>query len=320
MKRYTLPLILASTLLVQSASAQSSTPVIGYYKFDAPVGNSAWVCGFVTKKDFQGAATSMTPGASTSVINQSGASFPAFPLHYVEILSGPKAGLILDIVASPPNTATSVTVIGNTTALGLTGTETYCIRRHATLGTVFQGGAGLTAGSDNVTVFNSAGTSATYSYNGLGWENALTGDPSDDAIIYPGQGFVITNGGVAPATVTFGGNAVSYVKSGPTKVPAYLVATNLVGLVNPLVGSAPGDVSTFGQMDFGSSLTAGSDQVGTLSLTGNLALLAVYTYNGLNMEDALTGDDATGVTVRNGAAFSITPSSDRLVTLKQTHP
>jgi hypothetical protein len=317
MKRTTLPLLLVSVLLGQVANAQTSstTPVIGYYKFDVPVGNTAWVCGFVTKKDFQGAATSMTAGAN-SVINQTGAAFPAFALHYVEILSGTKAGLILDIVS---NTATTITVEGNTTTLGLTGTETYCVRRHATLGTVFQGGAGLTAGGDNVTLFDSLGGSSTHSYNGLNWEDALSGDPSDNAIIYPGQGFVITNGTVATETVTFGGNDVSYVKSGPTMVPIYTVATNLIGLINPLVGTAPTDVSTLGAMNLTASLTTGSDQVGTLSLNGLLSLTGVYTNNGVNMEDALTGDDASGITVRNGAAFSVT-GTDKLIKLPQLHP
>jgi hypothetical protein len=318
MKRTILPLLLASALLGQVANAQitSTTPVIGYYKFDVPVGNTAWVCGFVTKKDFQGAATSMTAGAN-SVINQTGATFGAFPLHYVEILSGPKAGLILDIVS---NTATTITVEGNTTTLGLTGTETYCVRRHATLGTVFQGGAGLTTGADNVSIFDSLGGSITYAYNGLNWEDALTGDPGDDAIIYPGQGFVITNGTAATETVTFGGNDVSYVKTGPTMVPVYTVSTNLIGLVNPLVGTAPTDVSTLGAMNLVASLTPGGDQVGTLSLDGLLALTGVYTNNGINMEDALTGDDASNVAVRNGAAFSVTPSSDKLINLPQLHP
>src|SRR6186997_1294032 len=95
MKRYALPIALAATLLSQGANAQatSATPVVGYYKFDVPAGTSTWVCGFVTKKDFQGAATSTAPGAPvggepTTVITQTGASFPAFGLHYVEILSG----------------------------------------------------------------------------------------------------------------------------------------------------------------------------------------------------------------------------------------
>lgn len=324
MKRIALPILLASTMLAQVASAQtsSSTPVIGYYKFDVPVGNSAWVCGFVTKKDFQGAASSMTAGV-TSVINQTGATFGSFPLHYVEILSGPKAGLILDIVS---NTANTITVDGNITSLGLTGTETYCVRKHATLGTVFANGAGLTAGSDNVTIFNSTGGSDVFAFNGLNWENALTGDPGDDVIVYPGQGFVITNGGAASVQVTFGGNEVSYVKSGPTQVNAYTAATNLVGLINPLVATAPADPlfataeSTLGSMGLVASLTPGSDQVGTLSLDGNLNLTGVYVNNGVNIEDALTGDDATTIKVRNGAAFTITPAADLGVTLLQTHP
>ena len=324
MKRIALPLLLASTMLVKVASAQSSsTPVIGYYKFDVPTGNSAWVSGFVTKKDFQGVPTSVVAGA-TSTINQTGANFGSFPIHYIEIISGPKAGLILDILS---NTSGSITVDADTAALGLTGSETYAVRKHATLGTLFAGGAGLAAGSDNVTIFDTTGGSVVYSYNGAGWEDALTGDPGDDAIIYPGQGFVITNGSASSVQVTFGGNEVSYVKTGPTTVATYAAATNLVGLVNPLVSTAPSDPifataqNGLGSLGLVASLTPGSDQIGTLSLDGSLGLTGVYTNNGSNIEDALSGDDATAVPVRNGAAFTITPGgADVSVTLPQLHP
>ena len=53
----TLLVTLASLALALPAVAQSSsTPVIGFYKFNVPTGNSIWTSGFITKTEFQGAS------------------------------------------------------------------------------------------------------------------------------------------------------------------------------------------------------------------------------------------------------------------------
>jgi hypothetical protein len=224
MKRIALPLILAATMLTQVASAQSSTtPVIGYYKFDVPAQVSAWTCNFVTKKTFQGAMTGSAVGVPlpntdpTAVITQTGAGWAVnslaetvynpgnptteahVPKFYVELLSGSAEGRILDVIS---NTADTVRVAGVIPA----GTTTYCIRAHNTLGKVFAGGAGLEAFSDNVQIFFGDGTSAIASYDGANWSDIsgnLTWAPNDDLPIYPGQGFLIT--AADARVVTFGG-------------------------------------------------------------------------------------------------------------------
>lgn len=309
-----LPPVLALLLCgLPPAQAQapltSSTPVIGFYKFDVPVGTSLWTCGLVTKKAYQGQATSITPGPN-STLQRTGATWGVFDLHYVEILSGPQAGLILDIIS---NTANTLTLKGNTTPFALTGTESFCIRSHATLGKVFKNGAGLTAGSDTVTLIRETGT-VTYSFNGSFWEDPDFGD-AGNIIIYPGQGFLISHGGTTPATLTFGGDEVAYVKGGPTKIPLYPRIPNLVGLVNPLVSTNPADSffassqTSLGNFGFVGSLVAGNDTIDLRLNNGSLTSTGVFQSNGSFMEDS-NFDDATNLPVRNGSGLIISVSAD----------
>lgn len=333
MKRLALPLLLAAGLLAQVASAQtsSSTPVIGYYKFDVPAGTSAWVCGFVTKKEFQGAATSMTPGAN-SVINQTGATFGTFNSHYVEILSGAQSGLILDIIS---NTATSITVEGDTGAFGLAGTETYCVRKHATLGTVFASPGTFTEFTDSVTLYNDNGNPLSFFLAGAGqWVADDFSTPANDQVIYPGQGFLINS--QAANVITFGGNEVSYVKSGPTKIPLYRGFLNFVGPLNPLVATQPADplYNLVSSPTTAGALTnlrnAGFASSGLEDFTDSLTKFlqggdlnpeqAYFTSSG----DLLLDDFATvanDATLRNGHAIGVTvENADRTLTLSQQHP
>ncbi len=337
MKRTVLPLLLLTTSLlsgVANAQTSSSTPVIGYYKQTIPKGNTPVVCGFTTKKDFQAALTSHTGGATTSVITQTGAGWTANQFqtaanpavdssHFIEILSGPAAavGLIFDIVS---NTATTLTVEGNTTVLG-SGAVTYCIRKHATLGTVLPGGGGLLTGQDLVTLYNPNGSSNNYVFNSLYWEDSFTGDDVTNRVIYPGQGFVITHTGNTPAVITIGGNEVSYVKSGATKVPLYYhagaPARNMVGLINPLVSdSGANDYNTLGNFGLVAGLAQIVDLVQVFTTDGTFKSTVTYDSNGLYVEDGFTGDDASSVKVRNGSAIRIITTGDRVITIPQTHP
>ena len=215
--------------------------------------------------------------------------------------------MVLDIVSSTP---TSLRVQGT-----ITGTPTYAIRRHATVGTIFKGGAGMAVGSDTVSLYDETGNVSTSIYNGANWEDSLTGDPTTDSIVYPGQGFVINNGS-SPAvsrSVTIGGDEVSYVKTTKTQVPLFVGTTNLVGLVNPLVATAAADpiyntsgVSPLGAFNFsGTSLTDGSDFIDVLSLDGRLSGVVNAIDNGANVEDSLSGDNLTAFPIRNGTALSV---------------
>jgi hypothetical protein len=324
MKRYALPIALAATLFSQGAYGQtpptSATPIVGYYNFDVQEGNSAWVSGFVAKKDFQGAATSITSGSPNSTINQTGATWTpgAFNLHYVEILSGPMTGLILDVV---DNAAATVTVQGDLTALGVTGTPTYAIRRHATFGTLFAGGAGLVAFEDSIALENSDASQTVAYFDGTNWVDSLTSLNADDTIVYPGQGIMIT--ALADRTVTFGGNEIAYVKTGPTMVPVYVAANNFVGVVNPLVNPTTPtaiDSTTLGAYGLAapSGLEAFADSAATFTIDGIFNTVNVYYSDGTNVINSLTSANADADTVLNGVAIQILPLDDGLITLPQT--
>jgi hypothetical protein len=320
MKRYSLPIILASALLVQVASAQtsSSTPVIGYYKFDVKAGTSVWVSGFVAKKDFRGAATSMTAGTPNSVINQTGATWTpgAFNSHFVEILSGAQAGLILDIVS---NTASSVTVEGNTTALLLTGTETYAIRQHATFGTLFAAGAGLSAFDDVIALENSDGSQTVAYFDGTDWVDAITAANANGVVVYPGQGITIL--AAANRVVTFGGGAVSYVKTGPTKIPVYTTAVNYIGVINPLVNTtSPAAIDSTTTLGYAmtTQLSPFDDVLATFTRDGLFDNPHVYYTDGTDVTDAITAANGNTDTIFNGSAVQVIPATDKLYTLPQS--
>lgn len=291
----------------------SSTPILGSYKFDVPVGTSIWTCGLVTGKVFQGKSSSMIPGTN-SLLTVDAADWGNFELHYVEILSGTQVGLILDIIS---NTARSLTLKGDIATFGLTGDESFCVRRHCTLGTIFRGGAGLIAGSDTVTLFREAG-SITYSFNGTIWEDPDLEDASN-VIIYPGQSFLITHNGSSPTTLTFGGGAVSFIKTGPTIVPLYAGVPNLVGLINPLVSTRPTDsffatsATALGDFGFEESIIAGNDSVEIRQNNGTLTSEGVFVSNGSNLEDDDL-NDATNKSVRNGVGVIVSVSADGMWT------
>ena len=129
-----LPSSLASCFCLRWHRAKASTPILGFYKFTAPTGNTAWTAGLITKTDFQSKATSVASGTPNSTITQAAPAWTAgtvFNLHYVEFLDDPATpavepwtGLILDIVS---NTDTTLTVKGTFSAFaGLGSTPLYC--------------------------------------------------------------------------------------------------------------------------------------------------------------------------------------------------
>ena len=329
MKRIALPLLLASTMLVQVASAQSSTtPVIGYYKFDAPAGKSMWNCAFQTKKDFQGLATTVAGGATT-LISQSGAAWTvnqfqtsATPAtnssHFIEILSGPDTGKTADIIS---NAAASITVEGN---LGSTA-FTYAVRKHTTLGSIFLT-AGLAPFEDEVLLFDDLGVARRYQFDDtLGAEqmvDAETGSINNsDVVVYPGQGFVLTIGGAK--TLTFGGGEVSYVRNAPIKIPLYPGVTNIVGLYDPVVASAPlsaaaaGEKHTIGSVGLTTAeLAPFEDEIQLFGLSGgSFTRLSVSYFDDTPPGAISDGSNDVGATLEipNGTAFLVKPTNNNII-------
>lgn len=319
MKQIALSLLLAGTFLATVAKAQSSsTPVIGYYKITVPAGSSAWCSAFVTKKEFQGAATSSAPSGANTIITQTGASFGALTSHYVEILSGDNTGLILDVVS---NAATTITIEG---AVAIPAGTTYCVRKHATVSQVFRNGADLADFSDTVTIVDANGVEKAYGDDGSQIVDASDfATPAGNDIIYPGQGFVITSGG---GEFTFGGNEVSYVKAGPTIIPAYAGRLNLVGVMSPVVDGSPGDAAATNEVTALSGLGFGtladfSDTMSIFSVDGVLTEIVIGRdgSNFVNASDFTTVIPGT-TPIRNGAAVSVTVTNDTTFTQPQLVP
>ncbi|MFN0130165.1 MAG: hypothetical protein ACKV19_26160 [Verrucomicrobiales bacterium] len=303
----------------------TASQVIGYYRFNAPAGVSLWTCALTTKKEFQGQSTSVTAGA-LSTISQSGAGWTpgAFNLHYVEIVEGSWAGLVLDITQ---NTATTVQVEGNLGAAGfnLGQNVKYAIRKHATLGSIFRGGAGLRAFSDSVTLLYDNGTRKSFFYDDTPPGHIVAQDfvtISDNEIVYPAQGILLNCNG--PRTLTFGGGEVTHVKDTPTKVPLYAGKVNFVGQMNPVVALSPltsttiDERSGLGSPALGladSALTEYADLITLYGRTnGVFSQLGLFYYD-LGADTIVTTSGVpTNLTVPHGVAFTIKPTGNRYYT------
>jgi len=308
-------------------SQGSSSPVIGYYKFNVPPGPSIWVSGFVTKTDFQGAASSVTSGPATSTINRTGAAWTGFPNHYVEILEGSWAGLVLDIVSS---TATSVTVEGNlgvAPGFSLPQTIKFAIRAHATLGKIFKSGVGLSAFEDEINLFYEDGSRKKFYFDDSVPGGQIVADDAnstnrDNEKVYPGQGMLFVTGG--PRTLSFGGGEVSYVKQTATKVPLFGGQVNLVGLINPVVAAAPLVSTTATERApinsptlglVSSSLSEYEDEISPYNLVGGVfSRQGIFYYaSDVNTIVDLNGTPVN-VDVPFGTGFVLRPAGDRYYT------
>jgi len=156
---------------------------------------------------------------------------------FIEITSGPYAGLMADILATDAAGET-LTTDDDLSSL-LTGGELYRIRKHRTLGDVFgeNNESGLNGGSsiseaDEVSVLNPVTqTFLTYyfktgGFGGTGWRSAT--DAVTDAsgtTLYPDQGVLIVRKVSGDISLILTGT----VKTGPTIVP---VGANINMLAN----------------------------------------------------------------------------------------
>ena len=147
--------------------------------------------------------------------------------YFMEIISGPYAGVMTDILAANVNGKT-LTTYDDLSSL-LTGGEFYRIRRHRTLGDVFgeDNKSGLNGGSsvskaDEVMVLNPVTQTfltfyfKTGGFGGRGWRSVT--DAVSDAsgtTLYPDQGVLIVRKVVGDINLILAGT----VKTGPTIVP-----------------------------------------------------------------------------------------------------
>ncbi len=282
-----------------------------------------WICPFQEKKDFQSVATSVAGGANT-IITQSAAGWTvnqfqtsAVPAsdssHFVHILDGPNAGTVADIIS---NDASSVVVSGN---YGSSPFK-YAIRKHTTLGSIFLD-AGLAEFEDEVLVFDDFGVSRNYQYDGtVGARHIVDAATqsviSDNVVVYPGQGFVLTIG--SAKKLTFGGGSSSYVLDTTIAVPLVPGIPNLVGLMDPVVASAPLtstlpiEQHTIGSIGLqAAGLSEFEDEIARFGvLAGSFTRLDINYYDstapGL-IVDSTTGADSGSRVIPNGTAFLVKP-------------
>jgi hypothetical protein len=186
------------------------------------------------------------------------------PTHYVEITSGPNAGVWTDITASTANSLTLHDAIGGL----FTSTVTVKVRAHHTVSSVFGNNTPanpltLNGGVDNtqadlVELVNSTGTKQIFFNTD---EDAWFNGPlnSNDQIIAPGEGIRITRRSAAK-TIT----QVGHVKLGQT-VLTVEPGVNL--LSSPLAVPTSGTVSTPVTFDFNNSNLRASGLIGGVDNT-----------------------------------------------------
>lgn len=292
----------ASMIGVASLSLASSLPaatsgIVGFYQVPVPVGNSAWVCGLVTKDAYQGAAVTVTAdvdGKALVTFDAPGWTGGEFNLHYAEPASGTCAGLAIDILS---NTTTTLKLDTTPAAAGLTNGMVFTVRKHTTIAGLFPDGAGFLPFTDSLSLFTSSGAQQSYFFNSINstWINAL-GANSNNVIIRPGQGMVIqaTNA----LTLTLGKGEVCHVKTTPTKIKASASVPNFIGPLNPL-----GSTTTLSALGITSSLQAFNDSIVVLA-PGSFAQTGTYLSTGSNLINGL-GQNANSTTLPAGASVVI---------------
>jgi hypothetical protein len=185
---------------------------------------------FVAPIEFQGQMSSAA-GSTISIASGDLSAFGGGD-HYVEILSGAYAGLMMDIVSAA---ATAVTVSDPVDVL--VGDESFAIRGHTRLSDILGSGDFGGAFGAAVILFDDFGNESQFvnSSSAGDWVDAFSGDFADP-VIAPGKGFVLALS--EPASYT----SVGSVKVGPTLVPITGgFVPNVISFLNPASGLALGD-------------------------------------------------------------------------------
>jgi uncharacterized protein (TIGR02597 family) len=179
--------------------------------------------------------------------------------YFVEVTSGPLAGMMTDIVNTVAATQSLVLI---SPISGLTGGETIKVRPHWTLPAVFGatnsaglGGSGSVAGADEILVYDPVGQAyQTYYYKtttylgGAGWRTSANADASQ-VPLYIDEGILIVRKQPAPLSVVLTGA----VKTGPTLIPISQ-GLNFVSNVYPAAGPSLGTLGA-SQLFTGSATT-----------------------------------------------------------------
>ena len=271
MKKILAPITLMAVLSVTiKAQTTSYSDVVGYLQKSFPSGTSAHGVGFVLAEKFRGVASSK----SGDILTVAGAGFSAdqfapvggLPSHYILLTSGAQAGLVADILS---NTTTSVTV-GSGDLSGVSYNPSFVIRPHLKASTLFANSSGLEDYADTLNIFNSDGTTTSLlrdSTATTGWVDAASLS-AIDAVIYPGQGYLLNT--------TSGGSFTTTGVVNPDQVAVPVFA----GLVNLVSGSDPSSAVPLQTSGIGNGLELFADTVGKFSTDGNLTQNGTYLWAG----------------------------------------
>ena len=284
-------------------AVDSYSEVVGYEKKSFVSGTTGHGVGFVTAAKYQGTASavsgnSLSVGTSTFTANEFAPS-GGLASHYIQITSGSQAGLVVDITG---NTGSSLSVASGDLA-AVTGTPTFVIRPHIKVSSLFSGNVDLIDYTDTVTLYNSDGTTVTLlrdSSQTTGWLDAFTFNASD-AVIYPGQAFLLSTSGSGSFTTT------GVVNPSQTIVPIYAGLVNLVSLSNPSSGK------NIQNINLGANLLDYADTAGTFTNDGALTQDSSLLWAGAadGFFDAFTfAPPATTVTAGGTTALIVNASSD----------
>ena len=297
--------------------AEAVTPPTGFYRIALPRGNSAWTAGLTGRAVWAGSvvsAAAAADGAGRKALTLSAAAFPqgALVRHYAELLPpASSAGATLDISA---NNGDQITVVDPLGAC-VPGTR-LVIRPHATLGTLFPGGAGLAPLSDSVTVFASNGGKKLHFWNPAPapgrWIDAL-GSDATGTVVPPGAG-VMMQTSAARALVIGADGGVAWPKAGPLRVPLTPAVNNWAGPLTPLGGTLP--LSALG---FQSALRPLNDSVSVYPPDGTLKRSGTYLWNGTGFISG-SGTAAGGLPVTAGGAQVINTGVPAVLVLPNLLP
>lgn len=265
---------------------------------------------------------------TTNTVNGSGQSVVTFPgsvssnqftsnsvRHYLRVTSGANTGLVSEIVANGTN---NLTLQDNLSLVLSNGSTTFEVRPYWTLGTAFPSGAGLFGSAtatlaDALTLIDASGNSMAYFYNTSLSKWVRGGVDSENVIIPPGAGILITRKQNSAISIRITGEVIedaiqTDVMGGTT------TASRLTFVANPF----PLASKTLAQ----SGLYTGNQTTGLVGgVSATLAdALTIYDTNGVansyyydttNQRWQRGGSDASSVVIPEGSSFVITRKANR---------
>lgn len=272
--------------------------------------------GMTRAVEYQGSAESV--GTNTLVDNEATWTDNQFNgaagAHFVEIISGPRAGTTYDIqtTAAASKTLTLTQNLGS----GITAPVSFKVRKHWTIATVFGANneGGLTGGTsttaDQIMVQNGASFDSYYFQTsgggGIGWRKS--GVPDVDAsgtVLFPEEGMIIKRTQSAAANVVL----LGAVKTGQTSVPI-VQGNNLIG--NVYAANLTLASSNLYTGDPGTGVAGGAqgdaDEVLIYNETTKNYVTHYYKIGGLGgngWRNANDGSDATSASIPVGSSIIV---------------